>query len=90
MPLVNVNNDVAGGTISNTQSLHTTNALPIIVLGDPVAAHSPPLSPHAVPGSMVGSGILHTIDGILICREGDNASCGHASVALGQAFYTSD
>lgn len=69
--------DSAGGTqLAGGQNFARCEGDLIVLLGDPVAGHGP--SPHSAP-VMAQASSFARINGIAICREGDAASCGHAS-----------
>ncbi len=74
--------DSAGGTqLGGGNSFVTSDGLLIVVLGDAVEPHNRRQhrsSPHMVEGSS-----FVTINGIPICREGDQASCGHSTTGSG-------
>lgn len=70
-----VNTDSAGGLITgNLAPTVFVNGSPIAVKGASVAGHG--LPPHAGP-VLSGSSTNVYANGILICREGDLATCGH-------------
>ena len=81
--------DTAGGTqLGGGQSFVRINGNLIVLLGDSVDAHAPcPDVPvHCLP-VMATSSSLTRINGTYICRQGDTASCGHAST--GASWVTS-
>lgn len=72
--------DVAGGpVIAMLQSWATLNAIPIVVLGDPVLGHGD--SPHDAPVMVQGSTWFTINYALQPCRFGDAASCGHTLFA---------
>ena len=82
--------DTAGGTITGQlQSRVFVDGNPISVVGDPVAPHAPcPLVPIHCSATMAEGSPRVTIDGIPICRAGDEATCGHP--ATGQTHHVDD
>lgn len=76
--------DVAGGAISATQGLVTTDGLALVVVGDPVAFHGG--GTHVAATMAAGSAVV-TIDGKAVCRVGDAATCGH-TVAAGSPLVS--
>ena len=69
--------DAAGGAqLAGGQSFFKVSGQPVIVLGDPLAAHGEGL--HATPVMHEGSGWLR-LNGTPVCREGHRATCGHPS-----------
>ena len=86
MPAVTrISKDSAGGTIIGNQCTTVfVNGVNICVLGDLVTAHG--LPPHSPPPSMVQSSGDVYAGGILICRKGDSASCGHVATGSSNVF----
>ncbi len=85
--VVKTNEDTAGGLILPLQSGWTIGGQPIGVVGCPVVTHSPcevPDPPHCAAIMAQGSAMFN-IDGIPVCRAGDQASCGHP--ATGQGWF---
>lgn len=75
--IARINQDTAGGTLVGAQQdFVTVEGSLWAVLGDPVAGHGP--APHAAPVMAQGSSFVR-INGIPVCREGHQASCGHAA-----------
>jgi uncharacterized Zn-binding protein involved in type VI secretion len=73
--------DAAGGTIvGNLAPTVLVNGSPIAVKGAAVSGHG--RGSHSNP-TMSGSSGTVTANGILICRAGDPASCGHAASGSG-------
>lgn len=73
--------DSAGGSqLAGQQSEWTVEGQPIVLKGDPVVGHG--LPPHAGPTMAEGSGWM-TLNGIPVVREGNLATCGHASTGRG-------
>lgn len=71
--------DSAGGTqLNGNQSFARCEGELIITIGDRVASH-PPVPPHTGSPVMVEGSSFARINGIPICREGDQANCGHPS-----------
>jgi len=76
-----VGTDKAGGTIvGNLAPTVFVNGVPIAVKGASVAGHG--RSPHSSPVMNGSSGTVKA-HGILICRAGDSATCGHAASGSG-------
>lgn len=71
--------DIAGGVqLGGGQSFVRVAGALVVVLGDPVTPH-PPLPPHTGAPIMAQGCDWLTINGIPVCREGHQASCGHAT-----------
>ena len=69
--------DAAGGTIvGNLAPTVFVNGKPIVVKGATVDGHG--RSPHSSP-VMSGSSSTVYANNILICRQGDTATCGHVA-----------
>ena len=82
--IARVGTDSAGGT--QLQGGNTTvfvNGVPAQVLGGPVAGHG--IAPHSSP-TMVSASATVFFSGIGVCRQGDNASCGHSSTGSSNVF----
>ena len=82
--------DTAGGTQLGGGNAHVRiDGALIAVRGDSVAGHPPcPDQPiHCAP-TMAGASAWVQIGGIPVCRQGDAASCGHAST--GSAWVVSE
>ncbi|MFC2252493.1 hypothetical protein ACETRX_22850 [Labrys portucalensis] len=79
-----VGRDSAGGLQLGQQvaKVKIRGAVPV-ALGDHVMAHGEP--PHAPDPVMVEASSKFRFGGLRICREGDHASCGHATT--GQSFF---
>ena len=78
--------DTAGGTqLGGTQDFFRVDGQPAVVQGDPVAGHGG--APHDQP-VMSESSSFFRVNGIGVCREGDQASCGHP--ATGRPFFRTD
>ncbi|MEN5083736.1 PAAR domain-containing protein [Bosea sp. TWI1241] len=74
--------DSAGGTqLAGGQDFVTVDGNLVVVKGDPVEAHGPP--PHSPEPTMVEGCAWFTINGTPVCREGHEASCGHATTGQG-------
>lgn len=86
MPAVTrITKDSAGGTIIGNQATTVfVNGVCICVLGDKVQSHGSP--PHSPPPPMVQSSNNVYAHGILICRKGDKAACGHAATGSPDVF----
>ena len=70
-----IHQDIAGGVIvGNLAPTVFVNNTPIAVKGAQVAGHGPAI--HGGP-VMVGSATTVYANNILVCRQGDAASCGH-------------
>ncbi len=79
--------DRAGGLIRPLQTVAKIDGQPIGVIGCPVASHSPcelPSPPHCAATMAQGSAVAK-INGVPICRAGDQASCGHPATGQGWA-----
>lgn len=73
--ITRVNQDSAGGVIVGAlQDFVTVEGTPWSVLGDAVAGHGP--DAHGGPVMAQGSSFI-TINGIPVCRQGHQATCGH-------------
>lgn len=76
--------DTAGGSILNASPPTVfVNGRGIIVLGDPVTPHG--TSPHSSPVMSQSSATVSAY-GILICRAGDSATCGHLATGSTDVF----
>lgn len=76
--------DTAGGTIvGNLAPTVFVNGAPIAVQGAAVAGHGEP--PHSAP-VMVGHSATVFACGIPVCRQGDEASCGHPATGSTNVF----
>ena len=75
--IARVNTDTAGGTITGAlvSTVYVNNAN-IVVQGATVASHGQNEHGGAV---MVGCSSSVFAGGIGVCRQGDNASCGHTA-----------
>ncbi|MBS7703317.1 PAAR domain-containing protein [Chelatococcus asaccharovorans] len=70
--------DIAGGNqLSGQQHFVFSEGFEVVVLGDLVQAHGFP--PHSPPPPMVHGSPFVFINAIPVCREGHQASCGHAT-----------
>ena len=78
------NTDVAGGVAIEGSNNVFVNSKGIVRKGDKVASHG--LPPHSPTPPMVGSSATVRVNGILICREGDNANCGHTISGSSNVF----
>lgn len=79
-----ISKDAAGGTIVEALAPSVrVNGSPVAVLGCAVAPHGFGL--HAGPVMAAASGTVFA-EGIAICREGDQASCGHPATGSGNVF----
>jgi uncharacterized Zn-binding protein involved in type VI secretion len=75
--------DVAGGIdIVGSPNVFVENK-PAVRIGDAIQGHG--LPPHAAPVMATGSGTVF-VNNIAVCREGDTASCGHATSGSGTVF----
>lgn len=73
--------DSAGGLIVGAlQDFVRVEGALWAVLGDPVQGHGD--APHAAPVMAQGSPFVR-INGIPVCREGHQASCGHSATGSG-------
>lgn len=76
--------DTAGATIvGNLAPTVFVNGSPIAVLNAAVTGHG--TGPHAGP-VMAGHSSTVSANGILICRAGDTASCGHPASGSSNTF----
>lgn len=83
-----VGTDTAGGTqLGGGQgSVYVDGAL-WVVRGDAVASHPPcPRVPVHCAATMAGASATVFAGGIPVCREGDTATCGHASTGSATVF----
>jgi uncharacterized Zn-binding protein involved in type VI secretion len=80
MPIVGVDQDVAGGAVTATATRMTVGSKLVLRLGDPVAPHGTGVHATAV---MAEASARLIVEGLGVCRLGDLASCGHALVATG-------
>lgn len=79
-----VTTDNAGGTIVGPGAPTVfTEGKPTSTVNDNIATHGDP--PHAAP-TMVGSSGTVYAEGKLVCRAGDNASCGHSAQGSSTVF----
>ena len=79
-----INTDTAGGTqLPPSQGFVFVEGNLWQILGGPVAPHGPGI--HAGP-VMATASSLTFINNIGVCREGDVATCGHASTGSGVVF----
>jgi len=79
--------DTAVGTIvGNLAPKVIVEGVPIVVVGAAVEPHAPcPIPPHC-DATMSGSSAKVKANSILICREGDAATCGHTATGSGKVF----
>ena len=76
--------DTAGGIIlGDGQSTVYCNGSLIAVIGDRVTGHG--RAPHSSPVMVQGSSTVFA-GGIGVCREGDQASCGHSATGSSDTF----
>ena len=75
--------DSAGGTLIAGSGNVFVNGQPAVRKGDAVAGHGN--SPHNSP-VMVGCSSTVFVNGIGVCRAGDEASCGHPASGSGNVF----
>jgi uncharacterized Zn-binding protein involved in type VI secretion len=77
--------DVAGGVIIGVLQNGTVfaNGSLVSVNNDPVQGHAPGV--HAGPVMIAGSKNVY-VNGILVCNEGDYATCGHPASGSGNVF----
>jgi uncharacterized Zn-binding protein involved in type VI secretion len=79
-----VNTDSAGGTIIEAKVPSVkVNGNSVAVLGCQVQGHGS--SPHNAPTMIQASSSVYA-GGIGICRQGDNASCGHPAIGSSNVF----
>lgn len=79
-----VTTDNAGGLIVGPGAPTVfTEGQPTSTVNDNIATHGDP--PH-VGATMVGSSGTVYAEGKLVCRSGDNASCGHSASGSGTVF----
>ena len=69
--------DSAGGALIASQSTVFANGAAVVVHGDSVTNHAPPII-HAAPTMIAGSFKVF-IGGAAVCNAGDLATCGHAA-----------
>jgi len=76
--------DAAGGTIvGNLAPTVFVNGVPIVVLNATVQGHG--LGEHGGP-HMAGHSATVFANSIPVCRQGDQASCGHAASGSSNVF----
>lgn len=74
--------DRAGGRqLGGGQSFFSVDGQPVVVLGDAVEPHAPPV--HKAPIKMVQASGWMSLNGVPVCHAGHLASCGHASTGRG-------
>ena len=79
-----VGTDTAGSTIvGNLAPTVLVNGSPVAVVGAAVAGHG--RGPHRSPVMDGSSGNVYA-NGILVCRAGDAATCGHPASGSGDVF----
>ena len=78
------NQDVAGGVAIEGSSNVFVNSKGAVRKGDRVASHGIP--PHSPTPPMVGSSSTVRVNSIFVCRQGDNASCGHSISGSANVF----
>jgi len=69
--------DSAGAALIASQSIVKANGAAVVVNGDSVTGHPPPVI-HAAPTMIAGSNKVF-IGGVAVCNAGDLATCGHAA-----------
>jgi uncharacterized Zn-binding protein involved in type VI secretion len=69
--------DSAGAALIASQSKVKANGAAVVVHGDDVTGHAPPVI-HAAPTMIAGSNNVF-IGGIAVCNAGDAATCGHTA-----------
>jgi len=72
--------DNAGGSLIATVTTIKVNNQSIIVKNDSVTSHDS--GPHTN-ATMIGSSGTVKAGGKFVCRQGDNASCGHTATGSG-------
>ena len=77
--------DAAGGALIKTQTTVFANNNLVIVHGDTVTAHAPG-GIHALPPTMIAGSDNVFIGGILVCNQGDLATCSHAASGSSDVF----
>lgn len=77
--------DSTGGTIIGMLQNGTVfaNGSPVSVDADPVQGHG--VGVHAGPVMIAGSKNVY-VNGILVCNEGDQATCGHPASGSSNVF----
>ena len=79
-----VNQDSAGGTITEAKAPKVfVNGKNVAVFGCAVQGHG--TAPHASPTMAQASPNVYA-QGIKVCRQGDQATCGHAASGSGNVF----
>lgn len=80
-----VNKDIAGGVIAGQIQDGTVyaNGYVVSVDEDPVTPHG--IFPHSAPVMIANSKNVY-INGILVCNEGDLATCGHPASGSTDVF----
>lgn len=83
-----VGTDTAGGTqLGGGQGTVYVDGALWVVRGDAVASHPPcPNPPSHCAATMAGASATVFAGGIPVCRQGDAASCGHASTGSATVF----
>ena len=78
--------DSAGGIILGMGAPTVfVNGRPVVVVGDAVSPHGPPIPPHIGPVMQTGSSTV-SANGIPVCRAGDLANCGHTATGSQNVF----
>lgn len=76
--------DAAGGAqMGNQFAPWTVEGQTIVGVGDLVTPHAPGPPHSPAPPTMVTGSPWFSINGVPVCREGDLASCGHATTGRG-------
>lgn len=81
-----VGEDSAGGIILGMGAPTVfVNGRPVVVVGDAVSPHGPPIPPHIGPVMQTGSSTVFA-NGKPACRAGDLANCGHTATGSQNVF----
>jgi uncharacterized Zn-binding protein involved in type VI secretion len=75
--------DTAGGQLVQGSPNVIINGQPAVRLNDAVAGHG--LGPHANPVMAMGLATV-IVNGLPICRQSDQATCGHAATGSPDVF----
>lgn len=88
MPEISTDSDTAGGDI-----IATSGGTNVFVSGQKIAVHGDAVAPHGAGlhagPTMVAACNQVYVGGILACREGNLATCGHPSTGSGGVYLGS-